>query len=113
MKIVTRLYLLFFLSAISTPLSIFGQSDTSGIINTYHKVIEIIPSKACISVQNINLINMNSMVMIIQMKGATINTNNTPSFGYTLSLNNTGNYEIGTVCFIDGDSVFLFHELLN
>lgn len=51
--------------------------------------------------------------MLVQMKGASINTVNNSSFGDTTSLNEAGNYEIGTVCYIIGDSVFLFHNLLN
>ena len=84
-----------------------------GIVNTYHKVVEIIPSKACVRVTNIAALDVNSIVMIVQMKGASINITNTSSFGDTSSLNQAGNYEIGTVCYIIGDSVFLFHNLLN
>lgn len=52
--------------------------------------------------------------MIVQMKGASINTTAaSSSFGDTTALNEAGNYEIGTVCYIIGDSVFLFHNLLN
>ena len=52
--------------------------------------------------------------MLIQMKGASINTNsNSSSFGDTTSLNNAGNYEIGTICNVTGDSVFMVFMLLN
>ena len=37
---------------------------------------------------------------------------NTAAFGDVI-INNAGNYEIGTICFIKDDSVFLFHSLLN
>ena len=88
-------------------------TNISGIVNTYHRVVEIIPSKACVRVANINGLNVNSRVMLIQMKGASIITTNTSAFGDTTTLNGAGNYEIGTVCYIKGDSVFLFHNLLN
>src|SRR5258706_3253383 len=95
-------------------ISVCAQTATiSGIVNTYHKVVEIIPSKACVRVANISGLNVNSRVMLVQMKGASINTTTTSAFGDTTSLNEAGNYEIGTVCYIIGDSVFLFHNLLN
>lgn len=88
-------------------------TNLSGIVNTYHKVIEIIPSKACLRVANPAGLNVNTLIMVIQMKGATISTANNSSFGDTTSLNGAGNYEIGTICYMIGDSVFLFHKLMN
>jgi len=94
--------------------TIFTQTtNISGIINTYHRVIEIIPAKACLRVADPTGININSRIMVVQMKGASVSTANNSSFGDTTSLNNAGNYEIGTICYIIGDSIFLFHTLLN
>jgi hypothetical protein len=91
-----------------------GQTtNISGIINTYHQVVETIPAKACVRVTNAGALNINTKVLIVQMKGASISTANNSSFGDTTSLNNAGNYETGTICYIIGDSVFLFHTLLN
>ena len=47
------------------------------------------------------------------MKGASINTSNSASFGDTTSLNQAGNYEIATVCNVIDDSVFFVYMLLN
>lgn len=89
-------------------------TNISGIVNTYHRVIEVVPSKACIRVADPTGLNVNTLVMLVQMKGATINTTASSSaFGDVSSLNGAGNYEIGTICYIIGDSVFLFHNLLN
>ena len=87
----------------------------SGIVNRYYKVIDIIPAKACVRVTNAAGLNYNDKVMLVQMKGASINTanSNASSFGDTTSLNNAGNYEIGTVCHVDGDSVFMVFMFLN
>ncbi|MFZ9387567.1 MAG: T9SS type A sorting domain-containing protein [Chitinophagaceae bacterium] len=92
-----------------------GQTtNLSGVVNTYHKVIEILPSKSCLRVADPTGLNLNNLVMVIQMKGATINTNaNSIGFGDTTNLFTAGHYEIGTICYIIGDSVFLFHDLLN
>lgn len=84
----------------------------SGVVNTYHKVVSIDATKACIIVDDPTGLNLNTMVMLVQMKGADINTSNTSAFG-DVTINNAGNYEIGTICFIKDDSVFLFHSLLN
>ncbi|MGQ0738910.1 MAG: T9SS type A sorting domain-containing protein [Bacteroidota bacterium] len=88
-------------------------TNISGVVNTYHKVIEVIASKACLRVADATGLNVNTLVMVVQMKGATINTtSSSSSFGDTTSLNGSGNYEIGTICYIIGDSIFLFHNLL-
>ncbi|MBK9568649.1 MAG: hypothetical protein IPO53_01100 [Chitinophagaceae bacterium] len=95
--------------------SIYCQPPTpiGGIVNTYHQVLEIIPAKACVRVADPTGLNVNTRVMLVQMKGASIITTNSAAFGDTTSLNEAGNYEIGTICYIIGDSVFLFHTLLN
>jgi hypothetical protein len=105
----------FFLLSILTCSTLISSTQTtiSGIVNTYYPAIEIVPAKACVRVTNPTGLNHNDKVMIIQMKGAGINTSNTSLFGDTTSLNNAGNYEIATVCHVDSDSVFLVFMLLN
>ncbi|MBP6591257.1 MAG: hypothetical protein KA229_14195, partial [Chitinophagaceae bacterium] len=91
-----------------------GQTThISGVVNTYHQVIEIFPSKSCLRVSNPAGLSINKMVMVLQMKGASISTANNSSFGDTTSLNGAGFYEVGTICYIIGDSIFLFHDLLH
>lgn len=107
-RTVVFLFVLFF------PVVVCCQTTNIwGIVNTYHKVLEIIPAKACVRVTNVAALNVNTRVMLVQMKGASIITTNTAAFGDTTSLNEAGNYEIGIICYIIGDSVFLFHTLLN
>lgn len=89
------------------------QTNISGVVNTYHKVIEVISAKACLRVADTTGLRVNNMVMIAQMKGATISTASNSTFGDISSLNGAGNYEIATICYIIEDSVFLFHNLLN
>lgn len=92
----------------------FAQtSNISGIVNTYHKVIEVVPAKACLRVADATGLNVNNLVMVVQMKGAAILTGTGSTFGDTTALNGAGNYEIGTICYIIGDSIFLFHDLMN
>jgi hypothetical protein len=89
------------------------STNISGIINTYHSVIEIIPAKACIRVNTTAGLSTSETVMIIQMKGASVSTANNNTFGDTTSLNNAGNYEMNIICGIRGDSVFFFYNIIN
>ena len=107
------LYSFLLFITVSQSFILFSQTNISGVVNTYHSVIEIIPAKACLRVTNVGAVNVNTRVMIVQMKGAMVNTSNNSSFGSVTNYNDAGNYEIGTVCHIIGDSVFLFHDLLN
>lgn len=91
-----------------------GQTTAiSGVVNSYYRVLEIIPAKACIRLSSTAGLTINDPVLLIQMKGATITTTNNSSFGTVTALNDAGNYETGTICSIIGDSVFLFHLLQN
>ncbi|MGZ8509174.1 MAG: T9SS type A sorting domain-containing protein [Chitinophagaceae bacterium] len=91
-----------------------AQTPISGVVNTYYQVIDIVPAKACVRVTNAAGLNYNDKVMLVQMKGASINTSsNSSSFGDITRVNNAGNYEIGTVCTVIDDSVFLVFMLLN
>jgi hypothetical protein len=92
-----------------------GQTNISGIVNSYYKVIDVIPSKACVRLTSVTGLGFNDKAMIIQMKGASINTSSSTSsaFGDTVSLNNAGNYEVTTICYVRGDSVFFDYMILN
>jgi hypothetical protein len=103
------LIMLFFFSVLTSH----SQTNISGVVNTYRSVVEIIPAKACIRVNNISGINVNTRIMVVQMKGATISTANNVTFGDTTTTNEAGMYDVGTICYIRDDSVFLFHNLVN
>ena len=92
----------------------FSQTvNISGVVNSYYQVVEVIPSKACVRLNTVSGLAKNQKVLVIQMKGASVITTNSSSFGDTTSLNDAGNYEIAIICAIDGDSVFMFHNFLN
>ena len=92
----------------------FGQAtNINGVINSYFKIIEVIPAKNCVRVSDATGLSQNDKVMLVQMKGASINTTNTSSFGDITSINNAGNYEINQVCRINEDSVFFTYTILN
>lgn len=91
-----------------------AQTPISGIVNSYYRVTDIVPATACVIVTNPAGLSHNDKVMLVQMKGAGINTNaSSSSFGDTTSLNNAGNYEIARVCHVIDDSVFMVFMFLN
>ena len=95
------------------PCILFSQTNISGIVNTYHKVIGINYTQSGLKLDDVTGISVNDRVMILQMKGATVNTSNSNSFGSVTSLNEAGNYELATVCDVRNDSVFLLQQLLR
>jgi Secretion system C-terminal sorting domain len=108
-------YCLFLFSIISLQYRLLDAQTTniSGIVNSYYPVIQILPANDGVRVSNATGLSQHDKIMIVQMKGASVNTANTASFGDTSSLNNAGNYEIATICSIQGDTVYLFFNLLN
>lgn len=90
-------------------------SNLSGIVNTYYNIVEVLPAQNAVRVGNPAGLNLEYKVLIIQMKGASINTSNTGSsaWGDTTSLNNAGNYEINYICYVNGDTAFLVYQMVN
>jgi hypothetical protein len=113
MKPEKNLLFVFFLACLSFCYQSTAQTNISGVVNTYYNVVEIIPAKGCVRVGNPAGLSQNDKALLIQMKGASINTSSSISFGDTTSMNNAGNYELGTVCNVRGDSVFFVYMLLN
>lgn len=89
------------------------QTPISGVINTYYSVVEYIPSRACLRLNTTSGLTYGTRTMLIQIKGATINTTNSVDYGNLVNLNSAGNYEIGIVCRLNGDSVFFVFDFLS
>ncbi|MCX6318200.1 MAG: T9SS type A sorting domain-containing protein [Bacteroidetes bacterium] len=106
-------WILWVLCFFCIPVFSGAQTNISGVVNSYYQVVEVIPVKACIRVSNITGLLPNKRVLLVQMKGASFLTTNSTAFGDTTSTNEAGFYEAGTICAINGDSVFLFHNLLH
>lgn len=70
-------------------------------------------SSTAAKLDNVSGLSYGNTVLLIQMKGAVINTANNSSFGDTTSLNDAGNYEVATICSVSNDSVYFFNQLLN
>lgn len=91
----------------------YSQTNISGIVNSYYRVIEVVPAKAAVRLASVAGLGYGDRVMLVQMKGASINTSTGSTFGDTTSLNQAGDYEIAEVCYVRGDTVFMIYMLLN
>ncbi|GAB4396990.1 MAG: hypothetical protein OHK0053_12380 [Microscillaceae bacterium] len=85
------------------------NAQISGIINSYGRITA--QTGSTLTVDNLSLSPTSSLndafgigkkVLIIQMKGATINTSNTASFGEITNFNQAGNYEFTEVTSLAG-----------
>ena len=90
-----------------------SNAQISGVVNSYFKVTNVIPSYNGIRVANITGLNVNDRVLIIQMKGAVINETDASTFGNITSINGAGSYEFATICGFLNDTVIFERELKN
>src|ERR1035437_256054 len=112
MKKKLLLYFLTFNLQLLTLNSFSQTTNISGIVNAYTPVTSI--SNCSIDVIDASAFSVGNRVMIIQMKGATIDTtSNTANFGDVLNLNNCGNFEFGHVALIVGNTIFFTAPLLR
>ena len=95
-------------------------SNISGVINTYTKVTGYsngcsCPSTNCatVTVSSATGFAANDIVLLIQMKGARVDSTNTTSFGNILNLYDAGNYEFDTIASIAGSVITLKVPLRN
>ena len=90
-----------------TSMKVYGQvSNISGIVNIYTPVTAIDFCSASITVASTTGFKTGDTAILIQMKGAIIDSSNSNSFGKTLKYNNAGNYEMGIVKKISGTDIF-------
>jgi hypothetical protein len=107
---------IFFLSGLISICALLCRAQTSsisGIVNSYYAVTEVIPSISALKVTSTAGLSVNKRVLLVQMKGADINTSNSSDFGDTTALNEAGNYETAIICQIRTDTVYFYHTLLN
>lgn len=107
----TILWLLLLLPSLSHS----QTTNISGTVNSYYSVLAVDAVRDGVKLNTVAGLAPLDKVLLIQMKGASINTTNgtTPGYGDTTSLNNAGNYEIHTVCAIRNDSAFFVNDVLN
>ncbi|MBK8413641.1 MAG: PKD domain-containing protein [Bacteroidetes bacterium] len=107
-------YILSCLAFWSIP--VYSQNtNISGVINHYVKVNQL-GGGNCIDslyVTSTAGFSVDDTVLLIQMKGATIDVSNTSNFGSVLNHGNSGNYEFSTVKSVSTGSLVLNTKLLN
>jgi gliding motility-associated-like protein len=74
-----------------------------GIVNIYTAVTNVSPNSVTVASSNGFLVG--DRVLLIQMKGATINQTNTASFGQIVSLGSAGNFEFTNIASVTGNNI--------
>ncbi len=83
------------------------------IINDYTPVISYIPCNNALLVEDASAFKIGDTVLLIQMKGAFIDSSNTATFGNVVNYNNAGNYEFNYVKQKNGNQISLKNNLLR
>lgn len=112
-----KLYPVLILSTITVlslchPRQVQAQ-NISGVVNTYHRVTAINTATNTLTLSTVTGISPGVKVLVIQMKGATIDNSNAATFGNITAIGNAGNYEFNYVCAVNGNDVMLMFSLLR
>jgi hypothetical protein len=90
-----------------------SQNNISGIVNDYSEVTGISQDKSQLVVADIQIFEVGDLILIIQMKGAIIDTNNHPTFGQIIDYKESGNFEFNWINSISNGMITLDHELCS
>ncbi len=82
-----------------------AQTNISGIVNDYASVTAIDPCNNTLTVASTAGFSPGDKVLLIQMKGASINSSNSSSYGTINDYNEAGNYEFATIASISGTTI--------
>ncbi len=105
------LYFIIFISNFTYSQVSKPQHDPPEIINKYTEVLLFDECNNAINVMNDSLFNVGDTVLLIQMKGAVIDTSNTASFGTILDYKNAGNYEFNYISSKSGNKLAFKNRL--
>ncbi|MEM1135282.1 MAG: Ig-like domain-containing protein [Bacteroidota bacterium] len=107
-------YKIFILVWIANLISInvFAQDEIGGIVNNY-AAVESIVSNCVLICDSTAGFKANDRVLIIQMKGALIDTVNNIGYGKINAFGNAGIYEFGSIQAVFDDTIFLQHGLIR
>ncbi len=107
-KLLKSLSLFFCLLNLSSTL--FAQ-NIGGVINQYDKVSIIDYCTNSVTISNTSFFNVGDEVLLIQMKGANVFTNNDPLYGQIFDYNGAGNYEIQKIKSISANQLFFDYNI--
>lgn len=110
LKFFILIFSLFSLSDLSAQ-----NTNISGIINVYRKVTGTDSAKGLVKLSNASNLTqyIGNNVMIIQMKGAVINSVTSPSFGDITDIAGAGQFEIAKICGQISDTIVFENKLQN
>ena len=86
-----------------------NAQSIGGIVNTYTAVTNITPNS--VTVSSAAGFSVGDRVLLIQMKGATINQTNTASFGQIVALGSAGNFEFTNIASIAANTITFVSNL--
>ena len=102
-RLISSFIFIFVLSSL-----LHGQS-IGGIVNTYTAVTNMSPNS--VTVSSVVGFSVGDRVLLIQMKGATINQINNASFGQVVALGSAGNFEFTNIAAISGNTITFVSNL--
>ena len=105
-------YFILFLTIYCFFYNVSAQTtNVSGIINSYASVTSV--GTQSISVTTTSGFAVGDKVLLIQMKGASIDTTNTSNFGTITSYNDAGNYEMLVISSITSTTITFTNPILR
>lgn len=90
-----------------------SQTNLTGVINQYSAVTKIDSCKNNIELENIAPFKIGDRILVIQMKGASINLTNSSDHGRITDYNSCGFFEFASIENIIGSSIIPQHTLLR
>ena len=93
------------------PVSNKPQHDPPEIVNSYTEAVSFNKCNNVITVTDGSLFNIGDTVLLIQMKGALIDTSNTAAFGTIRDYKSAGNYEFNYISQKSGNELTLKNNL--
>jgi PKD repeat protein len=97
----------------SLPIWLFAQPQISGVVNQYAAISGIDYCAVKLTISDGSLFGAGDRVVLLQMKGATMNETNTAGFGNIENLGQAGLFEVNEVLSVNGNDVFLKNVLLH
>nr|MBP6811608.1 hypothetical protein [Saprospiraceae bacterium] len=102
-----------FLPILFSILSLQVQAQISGIINRYTAVTAIDSCTGQLAVGDTTGFRVGNAVLLIQMQGAEIITNNSASYGTVAAMNAAGYYERAIIDSVAANSVFVKNRFVH
>ncbi|MDP4805814.1 MAG: gliding motility-associated C-terminal domain-containing protein [Crocinitomicaceae bacterium] len=105
-RVYLQIFSILFLLSFNSRLN---AQSIGGIVNTYTAVTNMTANS--VTVSSAVGFAVGDRVLLIQMKGATINQTNTASFGQVVALGSAGNFEFTNIASISGNTITFVSNL--